>query len=215
MMLFAPALDLGLPNVSAYKGMIAVLGMLGIIIFAVVFAIAFIYYWIISFPVTAYIFHVRGGNIIQVTKDRMKKISRNRAEAYVFRDPKKRGQAIASPKTNYLFMNKRGKPVLFLREDSSGNYNPIDKLDLNENKFTVEEKDTRFWFVLNQRLSFEAYKDKKWIDKYGNYAIFMVCMIICFLMVILVIQKIDIVADALNSASSRFAGAMSNANVVS
>ena len=143
----------------------------------------------------------------------MRMISRNRAEAYVFRDPKKRGHAIAPPKTNFMFMSKTGKPILFLRADSSGNYTPINKLDLTENKFTAEEKDTRFWFVLNQRLAMEAYKTKSVFEKYGNQMIFIVGMIIILIIIMMTLQKIDLIAQALNTAGSRFAGAMHNTAV--
>jgi hypothetical protein len=112
---------------------------------------------------------------------------------------------IPPPDTKYLYTGAKGLNILFLHQKGLKDYVPV-YFDVMEGdlKYRVADTDTQLWADGMQKDIARMLTKENWMQKYGSFVIFGITAMMCFLLVYIVLQKLDTIPPALASMAKSF-----------
>jgi hypothetical protein len=112
---------------------------------------------------------------------------------------------IPPPDTKYLYTGAKGMNILFLHQKGLKDYVPVYFDVIKEDlKYRVADTDTQLWADGMQRDIRAMLMKEGWMQKYGSFVIFGITAMMCFLLVYIVLQKLDTIPPALSSMAKSF-----------
>lgn len=154
-----------------------------------------------KYPVHVQILEKRG-NVIQIMKDKAcRVIERDGTQYYHL---KKKNTKFKPPEYRYFFVDKKGKPILFLYSPQQGQFFPLN-LD-NPPDLIIEDKDMMFWNLEQTKKTYAIYPyERSWLEKYAPWMMAIFTATIMILIVLFTFPHIASTAGSVASISAELA----------
>lgn len=157
------------------------------------------------YPVSVVIFEKRGENSVQLVKDKAcRKKNRDGLEVYHL---KKKNTDIRPPPYKFIYLGKKGKPILMLYSVEAGNFIPLQFNDPSWLEPAVSDKEVNFWNILQIKKSHEIYpKDRSWLEKYLPLAMVLIVAVTLIFVTMFVMEGMVKISGDVGSITSALDG---------
>ncbi len=168
-----------------------------------------IYWYIIRpmlFNIKAIVFEKRASGSLIVTEERLRKIKRGDGEVfYIFYKSK---DEIPPIEYGLISQANRKKPIVFLEKYADGSYSPIDvEAQQMGIQFKPVEIDIKNWAIDRIKVGDLKYDKHSLLKQYIiPAAIFIVCMVVCMILIITVLNKVGIISGSIGSVTASIDG---------
>ena len=154
------------------------------------------------YPVKVQVLSKRG-NAIQISTDKAARIM-DKGDGTQYYHLKKHNLKIKPPEYKYFFVDKKGKPLLFLYSPQQGQMFPIN-ID-NPPELKIEDKGMSFWASQKLRQYHAKYpKEVSFWVKYAPYVLLGLTAALCFMIMFFAMPHLSATASSVGSIAAELA----------